>query len=209
MIEVNSFTIGDLATNCYLLKDTSTGDLAVVDPANDEIIDVLKEIKCDFSKIKYIILTHGHFDHIYGEKKKKKLTNAKVLISEDEKQCLSDNNINLSTSFLPPNGMEKIIADEFLKDGSIINLGKSEIKVMLTPGHTAGSVCLLFEDNIISGDTLFCESIGRTDLPTGDMNAILRSLTKLKMIEGNFRVYPGHGRPTTLEHERKYNFYMN
>lgn len=209
MIEIKSFTIGDLATNCYLLKDTTTEDLAVVDPANDEIIDLLRGIKCDFSKIKYIILTHGHFDHIYGVNSLKKLTDAKVLISEDEKQFLSNNNINLSTGFLPPNGMEKIIADEFFKDGSIINLGNSEIKVMLTPGHTAGSVCLLFDDKIISGDTLFCESIGRTDLPTGDMNAILRSLAKLKMIDGSFKVYPGHGRATTLEHEKKYNFYMN
>lgn len=209
MIEVKAFTLGDLATNCYLLEDTTTNEMAVVDPATDEIIDILKELNCDFCKIKYIFLTHAHFDHIYGVKPLKELTNAQVVISAVEKPSLSNNDINLSNSFLPPNGMEAIVPDVLVEDGSVIKLGNSDIKFMLTPGHTAGSVCLLFEDNLISGDTLFCESVGRTDLPTGNMNMLLKSLGKIKAIDGNYRVYPGHGRPTTLDHERKYNIYMD
>lgn len=208
MIEVYAFTIGELATNCYVLKDESTGELAVVDPATDEIIDILKETGYDFSKIKYIILTHGHFDHIYGTEPLKKLTNASVVISRAEAPFLSDNNLNISNYFVPM-GMKKIVPDILVEDKSSIKLGESEITFLLTPGHTAGSMCLVFEDNLVSGDTLFCESIGRTDLPTGDMGDILKSLAKLKALEGDYRVYPGHGRPSTLQHERKYNTYMN
>lgn len=209
MIEVRAFTLGDLGTNCYLLEDMAENKMAVVDPATDEIIDILKEIKCDFSKIEYIILTHAHFDHIFGVKHLKEITNAKVIISKAESPCLKDNSLNLSNSFLPPEGMEEIVPDILVEDGSVIELGSSEIKVMLTPGHTAGSICLLFEDNLISGDTLFCESVGRTDLPTGNMNMLLKSLNKIKNIDVNCRVYPGHGRPSTLDHERKYNIYMD
>lgn len=209
MIDVKAFTLGDLTTNCYLLEETISGEMAVVDPATEEIIDILKSLNCDFSKIKYIFLTHAHFDHIYGTAPIKELTNAEIVISRVEKPSLGDNDINLSSSFLPPNGMEKIVPDMLVDDGSIIKLGNTDIKIMLTPGHTAGSICLLFEDNLISGDTLFCESVGRTDLPTGDMNMLLKSLGKIKAIDGNCRVYPGHGRPTTLDHERKYNIYMD
>lgn len=208
MIEVYAFTIGELATNCYVLKDESTGELAVVDPATDEITDILKETGYDFSKIKYIILTHGHFDHIYGTEPLRKLTNASVVISRAEAPFLSDNNLNISNYFVPM-GMKKIVPDILVEDKSSIKLGESEITFLLTPGHTAGSMCLVFEDNLVSGDTLFCESIGRTDLPTGDMGDILKSLAKLKALEGDYRVYPGHGRPSTLQHERKYNTYMN
>lgn len=209
MIDVKAFTLGDLGTNCYLLEDMASKKSAVVDPATDEIIDILREIKCDFSKIEYIILTHAHFDHIYGVNPLKKLTKAKVVISSADRPALKDNSINLSDSFLPPDGMEEIVPDILVEDESVIELGESKIKVMLTPGHTAGSICLLFEDNLISGDTLFCESVGRTDLPTGNMNMLLKSLNKIKKIDVNCRVYPGHGRPSTLDHERKYNFYMN
>lgn len=208
MIEVYAFTIGELATNCYLLKDTATGEMAVVDPATDEIIDIFNDIGCDFSKIKYIILTHGHFDHIYGTEPLKKLTKASVVISRAEAALLSDNNMNLSTFFVPM-GIKEIVPDILVDEGTELKLGESAITFMLTPGHTSGSMCLVFEDNLVSGDTLFCESMGRTDLPTGDMGQILKSLAKLKALNGDYRVYPGHGRPSTLEHERKYNTYMN
>lgn len=208
MIEVYAFTIGELATNCYLLKDESTGELAVVDPATDEIIDILKETGYDFSKIKYIILTHGHFDHIYGTEPLKKLTNASVVISSPEVPFLSDNSLNISSYFVPM-GMKKIVPDIVVEDNSALMLGESEITFMITPGHTVGSMCLVFGDNLVSGDTLFCESMGRTDLPTGNMGDILKSLSRLKGLEGDYRVYPGHGRPSTLQHERKYNTYMN
>ena len=195
------------SSNTYILYSNIYEDVWIIDVG--DATNIIKWLETYNKKIKGVLLTHTHFDHIYGTAPLKELTNAEIVISRVEKPSLGDNDINLSSSFLPPKGMEEIVPDMLVDDGSIIKLGNTDIKIMLTPGHTAGSICLLVEDNLISGDTLFCESVGRTDLLTGDMNMLLKSLGKIKAIDGNCRVYPGHGRPTTLDHERKYNIYMD
>ena len=170
MIDVKIFNVTVLMTNCCLLTDRKTGKMAVTDPGapNEELNS---EIEKNGGKLEYVILTHGHYDHISYAKQLAEKFDAKIL----------------------------------LKDGDKFMLGNTEIKYITTPGHTSGCGSYIFDDTIISGDTLFCESYGRTDLPTGDDAEMAKSIRKLKNLEGDYRVIPGHGPTTTLDHERKYN----
>ncbi len=157
-------------------------------------------------KIKLILLTHCHYDHIGGAEELRELWDAPIYIGEDDAGGLVDAFINLSERYA-----EKPIsfkADRFLPDGEIINLGENSIKVLKTPGHTAGSVCYIMDDVIFSGDTLFKFTAGRCDFPTGDEEKLMSSLSLLKGLEGNYRVLPGHGVETTLSFERVKNRFM-
>jgi len=189
-------------TNCYVISEEESGLCAVVDPGgNAEKIE--KYIVDNALTLKYILLTHGHFDH----------TGAVSALRENHPDCVvymnSADNIAsddkaIKKLFKPVN-----IAIE-AKEGTLIRLGKIEIKVIETPGHSMGSVCYIAEDCIFSGDTLFASNVGRTDFYGGDDVQLANSLIKLYALKENYKVFPGHMKPTELETERKTNpFFEN
>lgn len=207
-IQVQKLVLGDLATNTYIVTDTESGECAVVDPAieSDELLASIEN-----KNVKYILLTHGHFDHIGGANSVKAQTGAQVVIHKKEKPFLSDIVLNLfSWKYSDHKHIKSISADILTDDGAEIPFGDGKIKVMHTPGHTMGGVCYIFENDrvLFSGDTLFNLSAGRTDLPTGNAREELKSLAKIGDLEGDYTVYPGHEAATTLQFERENNRYM-
>lgn len=209
MIKVETFPVGHLATNCYIVTDEKTNRRAIVDPGYKSA-ELLKKIKKYGTKtFDYILLTHGHFDHIWYTDDLRELTNAKVMISFGDAPFLTDGNKNLSAVFGIRN-FPVIVADKALCDRDTFMLGETEFMFINTPGHTAGSGCFIsFKDQVIfSGDTLFRLSMGRTDFPSGDDSEMLNSLRKLAALAGDFTVFPGHGESTTLDFERNNNPYV-
>ena len=150
-----------------------------------------------------ILLTHGHFDHILALREIKEYTNAPVYVHRLDAPCLTNPEFSMmslvgrSDTFDP--------ADVLLEDNDTIRIGNSTVTVMYTPGHTVGSVCYITDAGIISGDTLFYESIGRTDFPGGDFDSIDASIQRIYSREGDETLYPGHGAETTVSHERMFN----
>ncbi len=205
MIDIKCFRIGVLQTNCYLITDRKTGDMAVIDPGfkSEKLLDEIKSR--ENGELKYILLTHGHFDHISGVKWLKNAMNADVYIGVKDSDFTT--NPELSHMF-PKLYTEMFKADKLLKEGDVLTLGDTEIKVIETPGHTAGGLCYITDNCIFCGDTLFQGSAGRTDLPTGSDEELAKSLRRLSAIEENLEVYPGHGEFTTLDEEKRYNVYM-
>ena len=210
MIKVETVEVTELATNCYIVTDEATGDTAVIDPGEftkrlDRELSII-----GYDKIKYILLTHGHFDHVGGVNEIVAKTNGKaeVAVAEKDIPILSNPVFNLSEGFtgVP---LDNVKSDIALHNGDRITLGESVFRVLATPGHTVGSVCFICDDKIFSGDTLFYCSMGRTDFPTGDAKEMLVSLRKLASLSGNYTVYPGHNITTTLDFERKNNPYIN
>lgn len=193
--------------NSYILRDTETGKSAVIDPGvyNESLESLLKEK--GINELDYILLTHGHFDHICGVYKLKEGFSGKVLIHEEDAVCLSNPDWSLTNSV---RGYEQLPleADAFVCDGDKISLGNTEISVMHTPGHTKGSVMYISDGFIFSGDTLFRGSMGRTDLPGGSTKTIFRSLRAVGQMEGEYRILPGHGEETSLSYEKRNNRYL-
>ena len=205
MIEIKSLVLGEVYTNTYIVKDKATGLIAVVDPADnsDKLVDMINEWG---GELKYILLTHGHFDHIGGVKRLLESFSPQVVISKDEVELLNTPSLNLS--MWHNLSIPEIKVDVELNDKDTFMLGDTQFTFITTSGHTAGSGCYIADDVIFSGDTLFCESIGRTDFPTSNGRNMMLSLMKLNDLSGDYTVYPGHDVKTTLSHERKYNPYM-
>lgn len=205
MIDIFTFVQGDISTNTYLIEDTESGELAVVDPACESkaLVEKINQLG---GKLSAVLLTHGHFDHIGGVAQLFKLYNSKIYIGSDELELL--NNPQLNLSFWHNLHIDEIQVDVALKDGDEFELGNSEVKFITTPGHTGGSGCYIIDDCVFSGDTLFCQSIGRTDFPTSSPEQMIASLHKLSQLDGDYKVYPGHDISTTLSSERRYNPYM-
>lgn len=201
---VKSAKLGDMGNNCYLIVDERTNKSALVDCTNAS--EVMSDMIGD-TDLQYVLLTHGHFDHIIGTREIKQKYNASVVISNEDAPMLSSSKLSLAVFC----GAEhnNVDADICVGDGDIIELGDLSIKVISTPGHTSGGVCYMVEDCLFTGDTLFCLSCGRTDLPTGDDVELLKSLHKLRDLDGDYKVYPGHDSFSTLDNERKNNRYMN
>jgi len=207
-LEVLSCVVGRYGTNCYLLRDTESGDTAAIDCAvYDSVYQSFLE-RNGINNLKYIIATHGHFDHVVGIGKLHNALGGQVCIYESEKDCLVDEmkNLNGYNEHFP--GFEPCDADILLSDGSTLPFGDGEIRIIYAPGHTSGSICLFAGEHLFSGDTLFRMSMGRTDLPTGSTKQIFSSLEKLGSIEGDYIVYPGHGETTTLAFEKRNNRYL-
>lgn len=209
MIDVKTIMLGELGANCYIITDKASGDTAVIDPgAFDSRLDsVLKTI--GYEKVKYILLTHGHFDHIGGVNDIVSNTEckAKVAIGMDDIPMLTDSVKNLAYPFSMIT-LKPINFDISLSDNDKIKLGESEITVISTPGHSKGSVCFLCDDCLFTGDTLFARSAGRTDFPGGSYTQLMKSFAKLAELDRDYKVYPGHERATTLNREKESNYYF-
>ena len=204
---IKKCVIGVFDTNVYFVTDEETGKSAVIDPAyfSKELEDEVSALGPE--NIEYILLTHRHFDHIMGVYDLKKLTGAKVVISENDAVALTDENESQAFDIMP--GEQKYLeADIRVKDGDEIKLGRLTFKFVSTPGHTVGSCCIFMDNVIFSGDMLFKGTVGRTDLKTGSYSQIIESAKKLAVLESDYRVLPGHGEETTLDFEKKYNPYL-
>ncbi len=204
MLEVKCAAFGSLENNCYLITDNKSGKSALVDCTEDSV--KMREF-IGTSQLEYILLTHGHYDHMEGVKGIKELTGARAVISKNDEDMLSS--ARKSLAVFVGQSHNSTNADLTVSEGDTIMLGESEIKVIETPGHTAGSVCYICDGKLFSGDTLFFCSCGRTDFPTGSDAQMLQSLKRLASLDGDYVVYPGHDRQSTLDFERKNNPYMS
>lgn len=206
MFELKIFSPGMVYANCYIVKDEESGDAFVVDPGSytKRLEAVLSEMKIE--KLRYILLTHGHFDHIEGVKMLKENYGGEIVIHSEDADCLCDKKKSLASKFFFI--QNNVIADKLVSDGDKLSFGDGEIEVVHTPGHTRGSVCYLICDMMFSGDTLFRNTIGRTDLPGGSFEEIKASLQKLSLLKTDYKVYPGHDVSTTLAAEKKHNPYF-
>ncbi len=198
-MEIKTYKVGRLFTNCYLLVDNISKCAVMIDPGAE--IDGIED-QISGLNLKYILLTHGHFDHILKAKKYRDVFGAKVVISRLESEFTVDGFLNLSDRFLKPNIFESFNPDTLVDDEDELYFGKYKIKVLSTPGHTVGSLYYIIDNNIFSGDTLFKNQCGCTRFPTGSEDKMENSLKKLYSLEGDFNVYPGHGESTILSAEK-------
>lgn len=206
-LKIGRIVLGMCQTNCYFVYEEGSSRVIVFDPADkgDYIFNGLKE---KGFTVEAILLTHGHFDHIWGVEQLRELSGAKVYAYEGEKELCEDASLNVSKG---AGRACTVKADEYVKDGEEITAAGISCRLIATPGHTGGSCCYYFENDkiLISGDTLFQESVGRTDLPTGSMSMLVRSVKeKLLPLPEEVKVYPGHGESTTIGYEKKYNPFL-
>ncbi|MBE6637103.1 MAG: MBL fold metallo-hydrolase [Ruminococcaceae bacterium] len=209
-MKLYKYSVGAMGTNCYLAVDEATKEAAVIDPGGDyeKIAAAIAAKDCHVSAI---LLTHAHFDHLLALEPLRKLTGAPLYVHAADAPFLSDNTLNLMQRF---SGETLTIRppEQLLHDGDTVAVGQEAFTVIHTPGHTPGSVCFLNRDTIVTGDTLFRESIGRYDFPGGDYATILSSLGKLVALGQNgidYRLCPGHGPSTHLNYEKEHNLYLN
>jgi glyoxylase-like metal-dependent hydrolase (beta-lactamase superfamily II) len=200
---LETFEVGPFLVNCYLVGCETTHDAMIIDPGDmgDMVLERARELNL---QVKHIINTHGHADHIKDNGLVKDRTGAPIWIHPLDAPMLPVPNHNLSAFFgfsisSPP-------ADKFLEDGQEFKLGAISFKIIHTPGHSKGGVCLLHDRILFCGDTLFCESIGRTDLPGGDFDALEQSIrNRIYTLDDDVTVYPGHGPATSVGFEKHSN----
>jgi len=204
-MKVERFVTGIISTNCYLAINEETKQTVVIDPAASPS-SLMGHLKAEGLKVEAILLTHGHFDHIMAVPELEAEFGAPVYAYEAEEALLKDTQMNLSAPWV--GRALSLSAERLLKDGEKFELAGFEIQAIHTPGHTAGGVSyyLAAEQVLFSGDTLFCESYGRTDFPTGSGRDLVSSVVdKLFVLPEEVNVYPGHESQTTIGHEKKYN----
>lgn len=191
---IKMWPVGMLLTNCYVVGQVETREALVIDPGTDretEAKKILKEIEFNGFKIKYIVNTHGHPDHTRGNKIFREATDAPILIHEYDTPMLKGP-----------------LADKMLHEGDSVRVEGIVLRVLHTPGHSPGSITLVGNDVVFTGDTLFTGSIGRYDLPGGSLKEIKKSLKKLMILPDHMKVYPGHGPTSTIGEERRSNPFL-
>lgn len=203
---LKSFSPAMVYANCYILKDNESGEALIVDPGtfNRRFEAMLKAE--GITKLRYILLTHGHFDHISGVGDLKAAFGGEVVIHREDESCLYSRDESLASKFHFP--QKDVRADIVLEGGEELTFGDYKIRVIHTPGHTKGSVCFALSDMLFSGDTLFKGTVGRTDFPGGSYEEMMDSMKKLSLLKADYNVYPGHDVSTTLEREKRFNPYM-
>lgn len=194
-MKIKTLTLGDYATNCHIFWQEENNRCLVIDPGYEpeRVLETVDDLGL---RVEAILLTHGHFDHVGGVREIAAETDCRVFL----------NSIDCA---MPPmmTGGPLFYTDTY-HGGETLHLAGLELQVLATPGHTPGSVCLICQDHIFSGDTLFAMSCGRTDLPGGDGAQLTESLAKLNALSGNYFIHPGHGSSTCLRDEKKYNPYL-
>ena len=195
MLQIQIMALGEYQTNCYLIRDRRTKTCCIIDPGYDApaILEVLRELDVT---LEAILLTHGHFDHVGAVRALASETDCAVYLCPDD------------LSMPPAFTGGPLYYTHTYQEGDILHLAGLEFRVLHTPGHTPGSVCLMVENALFTGDTLFANSCGRTDLPGGSSERLRRSLLRLAHLEGHYYIYPGHGCCSILENEKRYNPYL-
>ena len=205
---IRRIPVGLFQANCYMAMNEDSMEGFLIDPGA-EPIKIISEINDIGLLPDAVLLTHGHFDHIMAVNELKIKYNTTVYAHEDEQKILKDAELN--SSLMSTHMKYTTSADVLLHDGDIIETAGFRIRVIATPGHTIGGVCYLVEDHDImfTGDTLFYESIGRSDLPTGDSDLLISSIReKLAVLNENIKVFPGHGDMTSIAHEKQHNSFL-
>ena len=203
-MKIETIVVGPIETNCYVLSDPESREAVVID-AGDDVEEILAYIRKEQLQVKYLLNTHGHFDHILAVEDMRRSFGVPVYAGEKEADLLAQPDLNLSGRGREGVSLE---ADRWLKEGECFQLLGAEWKVLFTPGHTKGSVCYYVEKEqaLFSGDTLFCQSVGRTDLPTGNSTELIKSVTGiLSSLLEETRVYPGHGEGSSVGYEKRRN----
>lgn len=205
-MKIHQMSVGELGTNCYIVVSEQNNALVIDAGANAK--EILNFTKKNQTTIKILLLTHAHFDHIGAVYELQQQTGAKVVLHKDENELLLDPLKNVANLFISLDVFHPIKADVLLQDGDTIDLDEISLKVMHTPGHTKGS-CVYYADGVMfSGDTLFQQSVGRTDFYGGSMDDMKQSMKKLSQLSDDYTVLPGHGGKTTLQYEKITNPYM-
>ena len=215
-VKIGRMVMGAYQTNCYFLYRGDSKDVIVIDPG-DQGREIYNNMRKHGFVVGAILLTHGHFDHIWGLDDLRNIVNAaaesdgeppvRVYACEGERELLKNTRLNVSEQTGRPCST---YADVYLHDGDVLTLAGITLRVIATPGHTAGGCCYYVEEAgiLAAGDTLFEESVGRSDFPTGNSGTLIRSIQeKLFVLPDDTRVYPGHGGSTTIGHEKRYNPY--
>jgi len=202
------FPVGPLQCNCSVIGDEKTHEAMVIDPG-DQIEGILEILRQQKLTLKQIVITHAHIDHVGGAMKLKATTGAPILMNQNDHALLKMLDMQAAWVGMRPPGDVQV--DEAIGQGRVLKIGEIASNVIHTPGHTEGSICLYFpaEKKLIAGDTLFAGSIGRTDLPGGSMDKIMRSLhTQVLALPDETEVVPGHGPSTTIGEERETNPFL-
>lgn len=205
-INIKRVVLGMVSTNCYIISNEETKEAILIDPASNPK-ELMKELEQEGLKAVALMVTHGHFDHILAINELKEALHVPLYAHEAEATLLQSADLNCSTMFGVPGGYTTT-AEYLLKDHEEVEIAGLRIQVLHTPGHTAGGCCYYFVDYgfVVTGDTLFCQSIGRTDLPTGDYSTLLNSIkTQLFTLPKETKVFPGHDRDTSIGFEMEHN----
>ncbi|MFR1517416.1 MAG: MBL fold metallo-hydrolase [Clostridia bacterium] len=200
MIRFKRFTDGIFGSNTYLLWDPDAAEAAVIDAGN-RVAPLAETVREQGLTVKYVILTHAHFDHIYYlPEYRETFPKAQIVIHTEDNGLLADPRLNASTLFGSARTFQK--ADQLVAEGDVLELGKETLHILSTPGHTPGSICILTDKMLFSGDTLFYSGFGRTDLGAGSVTDLSASIDRLYAMEEDIAVYPGHGTKTTIGREK-------
>ncbi len=206
---IKTYVAGPVQANNYLVEDEASKEALLID-CSDYVPQIIDYVKENSLNVKYILLTHGHFDHVLGINKMNEVLGAKVYVHEGDKEQVVNTRAVMTMFGLPTEGVENPKITGTLSDAGELTLGNQLIKVIETPGHTPGGVCYLIGNCLFSGDTLFHGTIGRTDLPGGSFQQIKHSVKDvLFALDENIEVYPGHAEPSTIGYEKKFNDIVN
>jgi len=205
-IKIKSYVVGALETNTYLVFDTDSREAMIIDPGA-EPDRIYKDIKDENLRLKYIIATHGHFDHVLGLNRLRALTGAKSCMSAKDMKIMKYL-LSRGLFVVTSEPIENPIFDFYIDENTEFKIGNTVFSVIATPGHSPGGICIYAEGMLFSGDTLFYRGVGRTDIPEGNDKLLQKSLLTLMELDSETAVYPGHGPATKIGEERKFNHFI-